>query len=184
MAFYPCSVTTDLFFSIRINYLLNTISYFYYFLHFLAAVFQNHLMIQACIHIFKYNITDCYALGPENKTEYIHEIELTIQPYVARILNAKTLLLSIVPAILCLFIGSWSDKYGRRPVLLFNFSGFFGTFLLLTIICSISTKFFVNPWFYILAFIPLTIGGSAYVQAIGIFGYASDITNDDNRAMK
>lgn len=50
-------------------------------------------------------------------------IETQVQPYVARILMARSLLESIIPAIVSLFIGPWSDKFGRRPIVLTTFTG-------------------------------------------------------------
>lgn len=36
---------------------------------------------------------------------------------------ARSLLESIIPAIVSLFIGPWSDKFGRRPIVLTTFTG-------------------------------------------------------------
>lgn len=53
----------------------------------------------------------------------IKRIEIEVQPYVAKILMARSLLESIIPAIVSLFIGPWSDKFGRRPIVLTTFTG-------------------------------------------------------------
>lgn len=53
----------------------------------------------------------------------IQRIEIEVQPYVAKILMARSLLESIIPAIVSLFIGPWSDKFGRRPIVLTTFTG-------------------------------------------------------------
>jgi len=53
----------------------------------------------------------------------LQAIETELQPYVANLFLARTLLESIVPAFCGLFIGSWSDHYGRKPLLIVSMIG-------------------------------------------------------------
>lgn len=50
-------------------------------------------------------------------------LEIAVQPYAANIFMANTLIESIVSSTLVLFIGPWSDKFGRKPILVCIFSG-------------------------------------------------------------
>lgn len=50
-------------------------------------------------------------------------IETEIQSYVADMFLTRTLMESIVPAFCGLFIGSWSDHYGRKPLLVVSMIG-------------------------------------------------------------
>lgn len=55
---------------------------------------------------------------------YIFQIiEKSLQPYVAKITMTSSILSNVWPGILVLFVGPWSDKFGRRPVLLVTFTG-------------------------------------------------------------
>jgi MFS transporter, PCFT/HCP family, solute carrier family 46 (folate transporter), member 1 len=72
---------------------------------------------------------------------------------------ARTLIESIIPAIASLFIGPWSDKYGRKPIMLATFSGYFFTYTIISIICFASQYILINPWYYVLAFLPAAISG-------------------------
>jgi len=53
----------------------------------------------------------------------LQAIETELQPYVANLFLSRTLLESIVPAFCGLFIGSWSDHYGRKPLLIVSMIG-------------------------------------------------------------
>uniref|UniRef100_A0A1B0AGU4 Major facilitator superfamily (MFS) profile domain-containing protein n=1 Tax=Glossina pallidipes TaxID=7398 RepID=A0A1B0AGU4_GLOPL len=81
-------------------------------------------------------------------------IETQIQPYVVKILMAISLLESIIPAFVSLFIGPWSDKYGRRPILLTTFS------------------------------VPSVLSGGTCALITGIYCYISDVAKAKSRALR
>lgn len=121
---------------------------------------------------------------------------------------ASTLLQSLIPSIISLFIGSWSDKFGRKPVILSSFVGtilnfvdidlylkknknfivfFLGYFLFYVFACIIgflSLKYVINPWFYILGIIPISISGGTCALITGTFCYIADCTTSKNRAYR
>ncbi|TMW42891.1 hypothetical protein DOY81_012027 [Sarcophaga bullata] len=125
-----------------------------------GTIMKNEIIYQACTTIFNYNDSDCIQLGTKNVTGHIQEIETEIQPYVANLFMIRTLLESIVPAICGVFIGSWSDHYGRKPLLLVSMIGFSCTYIIAAIISEMSNYYMVNPWYYILAVIPHSILGA------------------------
>lgn len=51
------------------------------------------------------------------------EVKQTIQQKATEILAVKSLIDSIIPAFLSLFLCSWSDQHGRKPVLLAGYLG-------------------------------------------------------------
>lgn len=74
----------------------------------------------------QYNQSECLMLGTENATaENVIELEKTVQPTANIIAMTYQLLNAIVSTILCLFLGPWSDKHGRKPVMLFTNCGKF-----------------------------------------------------------
>ncbi|TMW39406.1 hypothetical protein DOY81_015514, partial [Sarcophaga bullata] len=64
---------------------------------------------------------------------------------------ARSLLESIIPAIVSLFIGPWSDKFGRRPIVLTTFTGYLAGSIILTTLTYISTKVAISPWVFLLS---------------------------------
>ncbi|KAL9916081.1 proton-coupled folate transporter-like [Glossina fuscipes] len=160
------------------------------FLVFLAfnlsgAVFQNILLYQTCVYVYKYNISDCQPLlGVQRESAEVQHIETQIQPYVVRILMAISLLESIIPAIVSLFIGPWSDKYGRRPILLTTFSGYLISRIIATVLIYISSKVVINPWLFLLCSVPSVMSGGTCALITGIYCYISDVAKAKSRALR
>lgn len=149
-----------------------------------SAVFTNQIVYQTCTVTLGVNETECAQLGTENETLEIQELEKHVQPYTTNILMAKSLIESIIPALCSMFIGPWSDKYGRKPVLLATFIGSFFTYSLVTTICFLSSLYQIDPWYYILAYIPAALSGGNCALITGVFCYITDVTTEQNRAVK
>lgn len=112
---------------------------------------------------------------------------------------------SIVPAICGLFTGSWSDHYGRKPLLIasmiggielfmntfdcitiiyihiYCYSGFSGSAIITTVICALSSYSPINPWWYTLAAVPHSLLGGMCVFSVAAFCFISDITDIKTR---
>ncbi|XP_059225954.1 proton-coupled folate transporter-like [Stomoxys calcitrans] len=150
-----------------------------------AAVYQNQLLYQTCTVIFHYNETQCEPLlGVQRETDEIKKIEIEVQPYVSRILMARSLLESIIPAIVSLFIGPWSDKFGRRPVVLATFTGYVTSSIILTILCAIAGKVNLSPWLFLISSIPAVLSGGNCALITGIYCYISDVADDKTKASR
>ncbi|XP_075165670.1 putative peptidoglycan muropeptide transporter SLC46 [Haematobia irritans] len=160
------------------------------FLVFLAmylsgTVYQNQLLYQTCIYVFNYNESQCAPLlGVERETEEVQRIETEVQPYVARILMARSLLESIIPAIVSLFIGPWSDKFGRRPIVLTTFTGYLCGSIILTALSYIATKTLMSPWLFLLSSVPSVLSGGTCALITGIYCYISDVAKEKARALR
>ncbi|XP_058828281.1 tetracycline resistance protein, class D-like isoform X2 [Topomyia yanbarensis] len=149
-----------------------------------SAVFTNQIVYQTCTVTLGINQSECALLGTENETEATKDLEKTVQPYTTNILMAKSLIESIIPALCSMFIGPWSDKYGRKPVLLSTFIGSFFSYSLLALVCFLSGRSPIDPWYYILAFIPAALSGGNCALITGVFCYITDVTSEQNRAIK
>ncbi|XP_050327062.1 proton-coupled folate transporter-like [Bactrocera neohumeralis] len=160
------------------------------FLLFLAsllagAVMLNQELYQTCVAVYHYNESDCEPLrGIIPKTAEAQIIEKSIQPYVAKIAMTSSILNNVWPGILILFVGPWSDKFGRRPVLLATFTAAFIGQLITTILVSFSEVLSLNPWFYLLASIPSTLVGGGSAMITIVFCYISDVTDMENKAKR
>lgn len=114
-----------------------------------------------------------------------------------------SMLHNVWPGILVLFVGPWSDKFGRRPVLLVSFTGMwyiwlkfmpncstFFTFpsiayfighILTAMLVSFSKELALNPWFYLLGGLPATIVGGGCAMTTVVFCYISDVSDVDSK---
>ncbi|ALC48026.1 CG8008 [Drosophila busckii] len=167
-----------------------------------GTVMRNQIIYQTCTVSFQYNVSDCEQLDDKNAGPNIHAIETEIQSYVAEMFLSRTLIESIIPAVCGLFIGSWSDKYGRKPLLvismigkfnnsstaayiynarLYNVKGFAGSALITTIICALSGNYAINPWWYTLAALPHSLLGGMCVFSVAGMCFLSDITDIKTR---
>ncbi|EDW59038.1 probable peptidoglycan muropeptide transporter SLC46 isoform X1 [Drosophila virilis] len=148
------------------------------FSHLLSGtVMRNQIIYQTCRVIFHYNETDCRQLDDKDASHEVHAIETEIQSYVADMFLIRTLMESIVPAVCGLFIGSWSDHYGRKPLLVVSMIGFSGSALINTLICALSSSRDINPWWYTMAAVPHSLLGGMCVFSVAAFCFLSDITD-------
>lgn len=105
-----------------------------------GTVFQNQIIYQTCTEILKLNKSECALLGTQNATNETEVIEKLVQPYAARFFMAKTIIESLLPALASLFIGPWSDKFGRKPVIVTTFVGEYR----LTDVSRVTSNFSIN----------------------------------------
>ncbi|TMW42892.1 hypothetical protein DOY81_012028, partial [Sarcophaga bullata] len=103
-------------------------------------------------------------------------IEEDVQPYVARLFMTTTLIESIVPAIFGLFAGAWSDRYGRKPLLIASFTGYFLFYGVTSIISHLSDSFDINPWYYLFASLLVSFLGDGVTYSVGTLSYISDVS--------
>lgn len=147
-----------------------------------GPVMLNQELYQTCVAVYHYNETECEPLrGIIPKTEEAKAIENQLQPYVARITMTTSMLHNVWPGILVLFVGPWSDKFGRRPVLLVSFTAVFIGHIITTILVTFSKALALNPWFYLLGGLPATIVGGNCAMTTIVFCYISDISSMENK---
>ncbi|CAD7014379.1 uncharacterized protein LOC101463441 [Ceratitis capitata] len=163
-------------------YYIEPIVFMLVFAHSLSGtILRNQIIFQACTNIFNYNESICQELGTKNASEQATKIETEVQPYVANLFMIRTLLESIVPALCGVFIGSWSDHYGRKPLLVISMIGFSFTYIIAAVICQIAIYQPVNPWYYVLAVVPHSILGGNCVFSVAAFCFISDVTDTKTR---
>ncbi|XP_036331955.1 proton-coupled folate transporter-like [Rhagoletis pomonella] len=149
-----------------------------------SVVFTNQLLYQSCKVIFDYTEEDCQPmLGIANATTN-SDIEKRVQPYVSHIILANSLVSSIVPAILALFIGSWSDRFGRRPVLLIALMGIALGYIVNFILSMVSAYSPTNPWLYVIGNIPAAVTGSSCAFSIVSYCYIADVASPQFKGLR
>lgn len=134
-------------------------------------------------------------------------MEKIVESYATTIFMYRAILENIVPALFSLFIGPWSDKFGRKPVLLCTFSGtnlnrlillilngfhincninqfsgYFFVYLSNGVISYMSSYVPVSPWYYLLSFIPISLSGGTCALITVLFCYMTDLNSQRERA--
>lgn len=150
--------------------------------HLALSIIPNQLLHETCLS-FGFNATDCSQIGFNgNATK---EIEEKIQPHVIRILMTASQLTSIIPAILSLFIGPLTDKFGRKKAICASFFGHaasLGSFLLISVISRQWST--VNPWLYLLPYIPVVVVGGFPTMLLAVLCYTTDLSTEKNRSSR
>lgn len=147
-----------------------------------TTIVTNQILKQTCLVTFGYDIDICTQL--DNKT-LSHEVEAEIQPYVANILMTLNVLSSIVTTVLSLFLGPWSDKYGRKKVLNSIFIGITMSKGWIMIVSYLSDYYEPNdPWNYLIAHIPLLVTGGWPTLIIVMLCYMTDLSDESNRSIR
>lgn len=146
-----------------------------------ATIIPNQLLKRACVYK-GFNQTDCVNLAMHNVTLKIEE---EIQPLVAKILMTIAVMSGVIPGCLSLFLGPWTDKFGRKKVII---AGYFGHVLALAWLCLISlfadNLTAVNPWIYLLPYLPVIFTGGWPAMIISTLCYVTDLSNDKNRSVQ
>lgn len=168
--------------TVRFKYGLEPALFALYFAFNLTnAVLQNQLLKQTCLSM-NYNLTICENLNADNETK---DVEEEIQPKVANINMTILIFNSVIPALLSLILGSWSDIYGRRKILMMSFSGYTCTIALITLFSYISDNVeTISPWWYLVAELPMSFAGGWPLLDIGVCCYVADLSNEQNRSFR
>lgn len=151
----------------------------------LGTVFQDQVVFQVCVSVLGNNISDCLVLGTDNSSDAVRKLETAVQPYVTDLLMAKAGVETVIPAFLSLFIGPWSDKFGRKPIIVASLSGFTITYLVIWILSWVShSTVVISPWYYVIASSAITVTGGTCILITGVFCYIADVTTEKDRAMR
>ncbi|XP_031639064.1 proton-coupled folate transporter-like [Contarinia nasturtii] len=145
-------------------------------------MFQTEIFQQSCM--LKNNESICGLIANKQAPEELKHLETELEIYVSKIFMVGTVLGSIFPVFISFFIVQWSDRFGRKPLLLSSFLGFFLSYALLCVISIASHYYKINPWFYVLAFIPLSIFGSPCTLSTGVYTYINDISLPQDRSLR
>ncbi|KAJ8931992.1 hypothetical protein NQ314_015038 [Rhamnusium bicolor] len=144
------------------------------------SVYTNLIIFRTCYVTLGYNKSECALLGNtyNNETE---ELEKLVEPHAAVINMVRTTTESVFAVLLCLFIGPWSDKFGRKPVLIVSLLGYSMMFLCISIFSYFSN---MSPWYSVICSIPVLItgGGSSFLTVI--LSYITDISNEETRGVR
>ncbi|XP_050306771.1 proton-coupled folate transporter-like [Anthonomus grandis grandis] len=144
-----------------------------------ASVSNNLLIYRTCYIVLHYNKTECALLGfvTNNETE---KLELLVSPTSTYIALVNTIVQSVLGSVLCLFTAPWSDRFGRRPIIVMGFIG--GCISMLFHI--IFAAFELTPWFIIVPSLTVLLSGGGASFITILYAYLTDLTNKDERGWR
>lgn len=149
-----------------------------------SIAMQNLNLEKACRVNLKYTEAICDAMSIRNKTGYSEHDEQETQKIVASINGYKSIMQSVLPIVILLFLGSWSDRHARRkPCMILPLVGEIGT----TVGSLISLYFFYELPVEFNCFaeaIPQGLGGGWYTMCVGVFTYVTQISTEENRTLR
>lgn len=138
---------------------------------------------KACRVNLAYSDEVCNALTHRNTANYTKEEE-EVQKMVASMQIWQTALQSALPAFLIMFVGSWSDRWGRRkPCMVIPIFG-----ELFTVIGLLFCVFFfyelpMEVAGFIGGLFPALSGGW-FTMFMGVFSYIADVTTIEQRTLR
>ncbi|VVD04451.1 unnamed protein product [Leptidea sinapis] len=135
---------------------------------------SNIMLYRTCVNALHYSKEECEPyLSPVKNNETIH-LEASVQGYYTYVSTVKSILESVIPMVLSLFLGAWSDTYGRKPLIIWPIFGFVATGMLIVIYSLVES---LGPWWYILTSVPFAMTGGYVILFTGAYCYMSDISS-------
>jgi len=108
------------------------------------------------------------------------EAEDNIQTKVSELNMALTMLSSLPSIVLALFIGPWSDKNGRKPLMLLPLLGF----MVSTFVWILNVYYMDWPAKYLMATAIYSFFGGITCLLIGMYSYLADVTSLRSRTTR
>lgn len=144
---------------------------------------QNLNLDKACRVNLGFDDEVCTALRLRKRANHTFE-EDEVQKLIASVQGWKSVVNTIVPTLLMLFIGAWSDKTGKRKIcMLMPILGEFMT----CVLNMINTYFFKEvsvEWTVFMEVIFPSLTGGWYTMFLGTFSYLGDITSTETRTFR
>ncbi|KAG5896425.1 hypothetical protein JTB14_022504 [Gonioctena quinquepunctata] len=141
---------------------------------------SNLVIYRTCYIILGYNESDCALLGNENNNITQH-LEKLVQPTSQILTMVQSTVSSIFTIIICISLGPWSDKFGRRPILLLCQAGMTLNMLLMSLFSAIPN---ISPWYFFISAIPSMLTGGFPTYMTVCLSYISDVSMEETRGMR
>ncbi|XP_041984974.1 proton-coupled folate transporter-like [Aricia agestis] len=146
-----------------------------------GSALSNVILYRTCLHSLNHTHEECKPFLSPIKSNATQWLEKDVQAYAAFVITVKTVLEYIGPAILSLFLGVWSDTYGRKPLLVWPIFGLSITSLL-HVVYSVTDA--LGPWWFIATVVPFSFSGGFVVLFTGAYCYVSDISTPENTSLR
>ena len=148
----------------------------------LISVIRPNLLLDKACRI-KLNLTDeiCDNLSNLNETSEYYNVTIEVQKVVADYETTLSLAAALPRVAFTLLAGPWSDRHGRRLLIIIPIVG--QAITALTLILNV--KFFYDLPFEALYFEYVNeLSGNFVVYYLGVYSYMADITSTDERTAR
>uniref|UniRef100_A0A6P7F0I3 Proton-coupled folate transporter-like n=1 Tax=Diabrotica virgifera virgifera TaxID=50390 RepID=A0A6P7F0I3_DIAVI len=145
-----------------------------------GSVSTNLMMYRTCYTILDYPEADCAQLG-----NYVNNVTIDLEPKVQPTINYINMVQNIIhntfPILVCMFIGTWSDKFGRKPFMLVSMIS--GTLSAINTFLIVHFKY-ASAWWFVAAGIPSVVTGGMATGAIVNSAYLIDVSTKKDRVIR
>ncbi|XP_028041989.1 proton-coupled folate transporter-like [Bombyx mandarina] len=145
-----------------------------------GVAISNLILYRTCVHVLRHGRAECSSFLAVDKTNDTQYLEKEVQRYAIFVNSTKSVLESLAPAVLSLFLGSWSDRHGRKPLIVWPLFGIATTSMLVLIYSMVD----VGPWWFILTSVPYSLAGGVATLSTGSYSYMSDVTSTEKRTAR
>lgn len=139
---------------------------------------------KACRVNLQFNTSICDAMVRRDPSGYSVFQEQETQKLVSKMTSIKMMIVGSYPTLLMLFVGSWSDRNGRRkPLIIMPIVGD----LVGTICLYFCAYFFLDlsvEWSMMAETIPFALCGTWTCEFLGLYTYVSGLCNDQERTIR
>ncbi|CAH2267018.1 jg6717 [Pararge aegeria aegeria] len=129
-----------------------------------GSALSNIILYRTCVHSLGHTEYECKPFLSPIKTNATAGLEEDVQRYSTYISTVKMVLEYLCPAVLSMFLGVWSDTYGRKPLIVWPLFGMAISGILIVIFAMIET---LSPWWYVATAVPFSITGGYIVMFTG-----------------
>ncbi|XP_057670594.1 hippocampus abundant transcript 1 protein-like [Diorhabda carinulata] len=144
------------------------------------AVLLNLLIFRTCYVLLAHDKTECSRLGNNNNDTIIQNLEKEVQPYANIVMMVRTATEQTFNLLLCMLVGPWSDKLGRKSFIILSQAGMAIGMTLL----SINSCFDTSPWYFMISDIPSMLTGGGITYFTVVLAYISDISTEETRGIR
>lgn len=146
-----------------------------------APAVSNLILYKTCVHSLNNSVPQCKPFLSPIKTNETSDLEKEVQKYATYVSTVKMVLEFVFPAFLSLFLGAWSDTYGRKPLIVWPLFGASITGMLLVIFSLMDN---LGPWWFILTAVPSSLSGGYIAMFTGMYCYVSDTSTPERTSLR
>ncbi|XP_034835659.1 probable peptidoglycan muropeptide transporter SLC46 isoform X1 [Maniola hyperantus] len=146
-----------------------------------GAALSNIILYRTCVHSLGHTEEECKPFLSPIKTNDTAGLEEDVQRYSTYISTVKMVLEYICPAVLSMFLGVWSDTYGRKPLIVWPLFGMAMSGILIVIFAMMKS---LSAWWYVATAVPFSLTGGYIVMFTGAYCYISDTSSASSSSLR
>ncbi|XP_023024963.2 probable peptidoglycan muropeptide transporter SLC46 isoform X1 [Leptinotarsa decemlineata] len=145
-----------------------------------GSLSANLLIYRTCYILLGYGESNCSLLG-NTDNNITQALEKLVEPTAQTVGTVQSTVLSVPMILLCICLGPWSDKFGRKPILLLFQLGSLCGFLIMALFSAIPT---VSPWYFSISGIPSVITGGLPAFLTVALSHLTETSTQETRGMR